>query len=354
MMPNSKKVLGICASSRKNGNSAIILNELLRPVREAGHEVEVLNLGTLKIFSCTGCLGCIHSGSRCVRNDDLELVKQKIEEADAIALASPCYYLSTPSPLRAIMERSANWAIEKLANSTQKKYGVAVSVAGGNPIESSMQRMNASLFLGLYNCEIVGQFTIGHAFNKGEVLLVPSKLRLVRELGENLLQSLAENRCIRSSINECENQLICPNCLADAFQIYKDGTMVCPVCGGKLENGKSGNRAGFNRFSVEGAREHKRHILDNAIGGMLAGDEINQRLQAYWSSNTIPQDDYPIDRDLSGIVDSLNWDDEALKTLQASVPVALQELIKKVVTKKALQEGVSQITKKEFQQCWRF
>ena len=27
----SKKVLGICVSSRKNGNSSIILNELLRP-----------------------------------------------------------------------------------------------------------------------------------------------------------------------------------------------------------------------------------------------------------------------------------------------------------------------------------
>ena len=53
-MINSKKILGICVSNRKNGNSSIILNELLRPAREAGHEIEILNLGALNILPCRG------------------------------------------------------------------------------------------------------------------------------------------------------------------------------------------------------------------------------------------------------------------------------------------------------------
>jgi len=46
------------------------------------------------------------------------------------------------------MDRSAAWAIEKMANSKQKKYGVAVSVAGGEPMEFSLQRIYSSCFTG--------------------------------------------------------------------------------------------------------------------------------------------------------------------------------------------------------------
>ncbi len=344
-MMNSKKILGICVSNRKNGNSSIILNELLRPAKEAGHEIEVLNLGALKILPCRGCFACSNSHN-CVLKDDLNMVKEKIEMADAIALASPCYYLSAPSTLKAIMDRSAAWAISKTANNSKKKYGVAVSVAGGSPIEFSLQRIFTSLFLGLYNCEITGQLTIGHAFNKGEVLLTPSKLKLVSELGENLLRSVESDCCIKSSINECEDKLVCPHCLSDAFQIYQDGRLICPVCGGEVKHKNENDTiVGFNRFSAQGACEHNTHIVNNVIGGMMAGDEISQRLQTYWKSEVLPEEDYQIDLDLTGVKDSLNWDNEALDALKSTIPAAFEEIIKKVITKKALQNGETHINK---------
>lgn len=301
-MTNCKKVLGICVSSRKDGNSSIILNELLRPAREAGHETEILNLGALKILPCKGCYGC-RSSHTCVQKDDLEMIKAKIEMADAIALASPCYYLSAPSSLKAIMDRSAAWAISQAANISKKKYGAAVSVAGGAPIEFSLQRIFTSLFLGLFNCEITGQLTIGHSFKKGEVLLVPDKLKLVSELGKNLLLSLETDCCIKSGINECKDKLVCPNCLSDAFQIYPDGRLICPVCGGELKRADENYEiTGFNRFSQEGAREHNSHIVNNAIGGMVADEEISQRLQAYWKSDVLPKKEYQIDHDLTEVL----------------------------------------------------
>lgn len=313
-MINQSKVLGICVSGRKNGNSSIILNELLRPAKEAGYQTEILNLGTLNILSCKGCFGCSRS-YRCVLKDDLELIKTKIEEADAIALVSPCYYLSAPSALKAIMDRSAAWAINEMAGGKKKKYGAAVSAAGGEPFEFSLQRIYTSLFLELFNCEIVGQFTIGHAFHKGEVLLAPSGLRLVNELGNNLIHSIEADKCIKSEINECESKLVCPYCLSDVFQIYKDGRLLCPVCGTDLKG--TGNKPGLNRFSVEGTAEHKKHIIDNVIGGRLAEDEINQRLQAYWNSDVLPQEDYKIDRELGEVKESLDWDDNAMDVLNA-------------------------------------
>ena len=107
---------------------------------------------------------------------------------------------------------------------------------------------------------------------------------------------------------------------------------------------------GPNRFSVEGAREHKKHIVNNVIGRMLASDEINQRLQAYWSSHVLPADDYLIDSDLTDVIDSLDWDDDALEALRTSIPYTFQEVIKKAITKKATQNGVNHITKKVLRQ----
>lgn len=345
-MTSCKKILGICVSPRKNGNSSIVLNELLRPARELGYQTEVLNLGTAEVLPCKGCLSCTNSSYKCILKDDLEQIKEKIECADAIALTSPCYYLSTPAILKAVIDRSAAWAINKMATGQGKKYGVAVSVAGGNPFEFSLQRIYASLFLKLYNCEIVGQFTIGNCFNKGEVLLSPGKLKLVNELGNNLVQSLEKNCCQKSTISENNSKFVCPECFNDVFQIYKNDSLICPVCGRELKKSPFANSQNtFNRFSLEGANEHSSHIIDNIIGKILAGDEIDKRLKAYWNSDTLPESNYQIDHNLKDVINLVPWDNEALGVLSTTVPPALQEIIKKAITKKAFQKGESAVTK---------
>ena len=343
-MLNSKKILGICVSSRKHGNSSIILNELLRPAKEAGYEVEVMNLGELKILPCCGCFACSNS-FKCILKDDLEQIKNKIIDADAIALSSPCYYLSAPSPLKAIMDRLASWAINEMANNIKNKFGVSVSVAGGSVMEFSLQRIFTSQFLGLFNCEITGQLTIEHTFNKGELLLTPSKLSLVSELGNNLKCVVESGQCIKSPLNECKDKLVCPHCLVDSFQIYKDGRVICPVCGAQLDFKKRNIvQEGFNRFSAEGAQEHRAHIVDNVIRGILANDEISKRQKKYWEFNVLPKEDYQVDMDLSGIADSVEWSPDAIKALKAKIPTALNERIKKAINKKAIQNGIAFIT----------
>jgi multimeric flavodoxin WrbA len=83
------KILGIRASGRTNGNSFIILNELLRPAKERGFEISELNLAALNLKHCTGCFGCNNAELKCVIKDDLEQVKEQIAAADGIALVSP-------------------------------------------------------------------------------------------------------------------------------------------------------------------------------------------------------------------------------------------------------------------------
>ena len=53
----SFKVMAICAG-RHGGNGEALAKEALCAVREAGGEVELINLFDYNILPCTGCEGC--------------------------------------------------------------------------------------------------------------------------------------------------------------------------------------------------------------------------------------------------------------------------------------------------------
>lgn len=344
-----KKVLGICVSGRKNGNSSILLNELLKPSREKGYDIDILNLGELNISPCNSCSCCVNEEHKCVLKDDLELIKNKIKEADAIAISSPSYCLSTPSRVRAIAERTAAWAISEMAKSNKTKYGAAVSVAGGT---YSLLRNPLSLFLGLYNCEVVGQFTMGSAFNKGEVLLLPSKLKQVSKLGKDLADSIEQEKCIKSAIGECEDRLVCMNCFSDTFQIKKDGKIMCPVCCMELKRTEDGyHSVGLGRFTPAGARLHEMAIKSNIMKGLVAGGDIAKRLEIYLNDDALPDEDYIFDSGTASVEDIMQWDKEALDIFEALAPIEVREFFKRMLEKLAIEKGIKCITKEVLLKC---
>lgn len=51
-----KKILIICASFRKNGNSAMLAEEFKKGAIESGNEVETVYLADSSISFCKGCL----------------------------------------------------------------------------------------------------------------------------------------------------------------------------------------------------------------------------------------------------------------------------------------------------------
>ena len=52
------RILGICCSPRKGGNTEILLREALEGAREAGCETELILVAGKKIAACDGCNSC--------------------------------------------------------------------------------------------------------------------------------------------------------------------------------------------------------------------------------------------------------------------------------------------------------
>lgn len=132
----SKNILIISASPRKNANSDILCDEFMKGAQEAGHSVEKIRLAESHINYCTGCCSCISSRGKCVQNDDMNGILEKILAADALVLASPVYFRSFNGQMKTFMDRVC--PIYPMIHG-QEVYFIA-SAAGGNfPVESTFK-----------------------------------------------------------------------------------------------------------------------------------------------------------------------------------------------------------------------
>ena len=74
--------------------------------KTAGHQVEVLHVGRMKIAGCLGCEYCHGKGEgKCVQKDDMEKVIPAYQDADMIVYASPIYYSGLTAQMSAAMQR---------------------------------------------------------------------------------------------------------------------------------------------------------------------------------------------------------------------------------------------------------
>ncbi len=90
------KVLGVCGSPIKRGNTEIFLEETLKAARETeGVTTEAVFLSGKDISDCQHCNWCLTGqkpGHFCKQNDDMNGIYPLLVEADGLLLASPVYF----------------------------------------------------------------------------------------------------------------------------------------------------------------------------------------------------------------------------------------------------------------------
>lgn len=105
----SKKVLILSGSPRMGGNSDVLCDMFAKGAKESGNEVEKINVAQKNIGFCRACYACKESG-KCVINDDMAPILEKMIDADVLVLASPVYFYSIDAQLKAVIDRTvARW-----------------------------------------------------------------------------------------------------------------------------------------------------------------------------------------------------------------------------------------------------
>ena len=99
-----KNVIIISSTPRVGGNSETLANEFARGAKDAGHNVEVVNLRDFNLNYCIGCYSC-HKTGKCFRNDGMNELAEKLLNANVIVLATPVYFYSMSGQLKVFIDR---------------------------------------------------------------------------------------------------------------------------------------------------------------------------------------------------------------------------------------------------------
>ena len=134
------KALGISGSPREGGNSEFITNHALKAIAEEGIETELVSLAGLTIMPCTACMAC-QKQERCIIEDDLMPIYEKMKAADGLILTTPVYYGSATALIKGLMERTG-YVARHAGNTFKGKVGGPLVVARRGGMTFTFAQMN--------------------------------------------------------------------------------------------------------------------------------------------------------------------------------------------------------------------
>ena len=102
------KVVAFNGSTRRGGNTAILLRAVLKVLAENGIETELVELSGSKIHPCRACRQCsVRKDHRCSQTDDVvNACIEKMEAADGILLGSPTYVADISPEIKSLIDRA--------------------------------------------------------------------------------------------------------------------------------------------------------------------------------------------------------------------------------------------------------
>ena len=98
------KALLLNGSPHEHGCTYTALCEVDRTLNKNGIETELLWLGKQPIQGCVACGGCRNTG-RCVFDDGVNRLIDRLDEFDALIIGSPVYYSAPAGQLVAFLNR---------------------------------------------------------------------------------------------------------------------------------------------------------------------------------------------------------------------------------------------------------
>lgn len=165
----SKKIVVITGSPRKNGNSFAMVDAFIQAAEKLGHTVTRFDAADKKLTGCHACETCFKTGKACSFDDDFNTIAPAILEADAVVFATPVYWYSIPSQIKAVIDRLYSFCVAGKEGIFGKECALIVCCEEEDKTVLDGVRVPMERTAALLKWNMVGEVLIPGVLKAGEI-----------------------------------------------------------------------------------------------------------------------------------------------------------------------------------------
>jgi len=181
------KIITILGSPRADGNTAILLDKFIAGARASDQEIEKIDLSKIQLNYCDECNGC-YATSRCIIEDDINGIYDKLDQTDVIVLASPIFFGSVSAQAKTFIDRcQPHWVKTYLKKVKREKPGRGIFLACGAWEKDTFfktARVSVDIFFKSLGVEFSDELFCGGVEKAGDINNNKQKLEEAYKLGE--------------------------------------------------------------------------------------------------------------------------------------------------------------------------
>lgn len=194
MRPESRYLLALYASPRRQGNTSLLLDSLVGGAEEVGVNAVSFRVAEMDIRPCRGCDACSRGGE-CIQRDDMQAIYPHLERAGAVVLAAPIFSMNICAQAKALIDRCQRfWALTYVLRKhpvdddlAARRKGLFISCCGRDePRTFECARPTIAYFFHVVRVMDWGSQTYAAVDAAGEIRKVAGALERAAEWGRGL------------------------------------------------------------------------------------------------------------------------------------------------------------------------
>lgn len=194
------KVLAIAGSPRRHGNSETLLDWVLDSMRGEGVEIEKIPIVEADVNPCRGCNACERL-NRCVQRDGMDVLHDKLVEADCVILSAPIFCMGINAQAKALIDRAQVFRSRKYVlklpvvpeERKGKRIGLFLSTAGQkweNVFDGAIPSVRCFFHVIEIRDRDIRYLMVNGVDGKGEIEAHPTACRDAHRLGKETILEL--------------------------------------------------------------------------------------------------------------------------------------------------------------------
>jgi len=177
------KALILNGSPHERGSTDKALSFVVEALEEEGIETDFVHIPKVPVSGCLGCNHCKKSKSkRCITDDIVNVLLEKMENADALVIGSPTYFAGPNGHFLSVLDRMFYPAREPFAG----KPAAAITVCRRGGATAALEVMQKYFTISGMPIAPSTYWPMIHGFNASEVIQDDEGVQCMKMIGKTV------------------------------------------------------------------------------------------------------------------------------------------------------------------------